>query len=156
MKKLCTFLCLLFFSTLAFSQEKALAKGLHVYNETKCIQFFLVSWVKDCNCGYSTEGGSNDIIKIKPGEQIDVYTYLNQDGNHIVPEYAHIVAAKVGGGYYCTGSSPVGQPCSNHPLTAQYMEYVKYGEDCKECTQTLATWKPGDCKNPATLTFTNP
>jgi len=156
MKKLYTLLFLLFFSIFAFSQEKALAKGLLVYNKTKCIQFFLVSWVNDCNCDYSIIGGGNDIIKINPGQTIDVYQYITEEGNTIVPTWAYIIATKVGGGYYCTGSSPVGQPCSGHPLTAQFIEYVKYGEDCKKCTQTLAKWEPGDCESPATLIFTNP
>jgi len=142
MKKLYTSLFLIFLSMFAFSQEKDVAKGLDVHNKTECTQFFVIEWVDNCNCSIGN-GGVSDIIKIAPNEFM------------FIVEYPFVIATKVGGGHYCSGSSPVGQPCSNHPFTAQYMEYIKYGEDCKEYTETLATWKPGDCYNPAILTFTN-
>jgi len=121
----------------------------------------VIEWVDNCECDFSSgKGGTSTIIKIAPVLSslanpsptiINIY-----DNGEFIPIGTLITAAKVGGGYYRTGSSPVGQPCSQYPLTAQFIEYVKYGDDCKECTITLATWKPGDCKNPATLIFTSP
>jgi|GEM_PF-1967535 len=158
MKKIFFTLVLVFLSSSIFSQEKMAAKGLRIDNYTKCTQFVVIEWVNNCQCDFSLNGGgTSNIIKIEPHTNI-VINDVGQDqyGNYVIPPNMVITSAKVGGGYYCTGYSPVGQPCSNHPLTAQYTEYVKHGEDCKECTKTLAIWKPGDCKNPATLTFTNP
>jgi len=150
MKKLYTFLFLILFLATAFSQEKIVTKGLRIENHTKCTQFVVIEWGDNCNCLSGNGGGTSDIIKIVPNDSMDVF----EEG--YVSANMFIIAAKVGGGYYCSGSNPVGQPCSLHPLTAQYIEYIKYDEDCKECTQTLAKWKPVDCKSPAILTFTNP
>jgi len=156
MKKLFTTILMLF-SVLAFSQEKEAARALRVVNYTPCVQYFVVIGVEKCLCKSSEpiEHAISPLIGIEPAISLTEPTYLDLSPAYLFNADIYIVQVRIRDGYYCGSAGPAGQPCSGVPLT---YTYKAMGKECILCPNdkiTLATWKPGNCKNSATLIFTN-
>ncbi|MEN5232487.1 hypothetical protein [Sphingobacterium faecium] len=146
MKNLILFLVTLFFSTVAFSQ----ARALRVENHTNCVQYYQVFGDELCVCGNKY---NSPLIAINPGSVHNYTSSMPLGGTYPSTVAKSIVGTRIPNGpAQCQpAGGTVGEPgCGIPPVFA----YLSFNSNCVPCANTTARWFPATNCGQARLIFT--